>query len=123
MGPHCGQSEGLLSYSLFRAISSLLMASRLLCQSMTWMDCLEFFQSRSCVIMMAAISSICQGPLIHVVTAVQGGKGGFITNKTLKPLYLKPNIIYMQFHPSSSHLSVCDLSCCPFLFSEAFILL
>ena len=35
-----------------------------------WMHCLEFFQSPSCVIMMAEVSGVCQGPLIHVVTAV-----------------------------------------------------
>lgn len=39
---------------------------------------------------MAKMSSICQGPLIHVVTAVLGGGGGFITNKTLELLFLKP---------------------------------
>lgn len=65
-------------------------ASRLLCQRVTWMDGLEFFQSLSSVIMMAKMSSICQGPLIHVVTAVLGGGGGFITNKTLELLFLKP---------------------------------
>lgn len=59
------------------------------------------------------ISGMCQGPLIRVVTAVAGWRGEFITNKTLQLLYLKPNIIYIRFHPSPLYLSIFDLSSGP----------
>lgn len=42
----------------------------------------------------------------------KGGEGGFITNKTLKLWYLKPNIIYI---PSTPHCSTC-----PFWFKPPF---